>query len=57
MTLQPKQHPKSQDALLGGQTLPPLGGVVLGRFEGVKRRFASPAIASKIAALREALNL
>ena len=56
MTLQPKQRPKAQDAVLGSQTLLPSRGVVLGGFEGVRRRFASSAIASTIAALRETLN-
>ncbi|MFN5924892.1 MAG: WD40 repeat domain-containing protein, partial [Pseudanabaena sp.] len=50
------QQPKSQDAVLGGQAPPPLGGVVLGGIAGVKRRLASPAIAPRISALREALN-
>ena len=50
------QQPKSQDAVLGGQSPPPLGGVVLGGIAGVKRRLASSAIAPRIAALREALN-
>jgi len=51
-----KQLPKSQDAVLGGQAPPPLGGLVLGGIEGVRRRLASPAIAPRISALREALN-
>ena len=50
------QQPKSQDAVLGGQVPPPMGAVVLGGVEGVKRRLASPAIAPRISALREALN-
>ena len=33
-----------------------MGAVVLGGIEGVKRRLASPAIAPRISALREALN-
>ena len=56
MTLKHNQQPTAQDVVLGGQIATPLGGVVLGGIEGVKRRLASPAIALKIAALREALN-
>lgn len=56
MISKPQQQPKSQDAVLGGQSSPPLGGLVLGGIEGVKRRLASPAIASRISALREAFN-
>ncbi|MCX5936231.1 MAG: hypothetical protein NTU99_15935 [Pseudanabaena sp. LacPavin_0818_WC45_MAG_42_6] len=51
-----KLKPTAQDAVLGGQVPPPLGAVVLGGLEGVKRRLSSPAIASRMAALREALN-
>jgi COMPASS component SWD3 len=51
-----KQQPKSRDAVLGGQVPTPLGAVVLGGIEGVKRRLASPAIAPRILALHEALN-
>jgi COMPASS component SWD3 len=50
------QQPKSRDAVLGGQGSPPLGGVVLGGIEGVKRRWSSLAIAPRMSALREALN-
>ncbi|MFN5139454.1 MAG: WD40 repeat domain-containing protein, partial [Pseudanabaena sp.] len=51
-----KLKPTAQDAVLGGQVPPPLGAVVLGGLEGVKCRLSSPAIAPRIAALREALN-
>jgi WD40 repeat protein len=51
-----KLKPTAQDAVLGGQVPPPLGAVVLGGLEGVKRRLSSPAIAPRMAALREALN-
>ena len=49
-------QPKAQDAVFGGQAETPLGSLVLGGIEGVKRRLASPAIALKVTALREALN-
>ena len=49
-------QPKAQDTVFGGQAETPLGSLVLGGIEGVKRRLASPAIALKVTALREALN-
>lgn len=49
-------QPRDYDAVLGGQTPPPVQGVVLGGIEGVKRRLASPTVEARIAALSEALN-
>lgn len=50
------QQPKRSDAVLGGQSTMPLGGVVLGGLEGVKRRLAGKIEEQRIDALREALN-
>ena len=49
-------RPRDYDAVLGGQTPPPVQGAVLGGIEGVKRRLASPTVEARIAALSEALN-
>ena len=49
-------QPRDYDAVLGGQTPPPVTGVVLGGIEGVKRRLASPIVEARIAALSEALK-
>lgn len=49
-------QPKEYDAVLGGQTLPPVQSVILGGIEGVKHRFNSSNIAARTAALSEALN-
>ncbi len=48
--------PRTDDAVLGGEVSPPVGGVVLGGIEGVKRRLGSNAIEQRLAALQDALN-
>ncbi len=50
-------QPREYDVVKGGQAPAPVGGVVLGGLEGVKRRFlASPVVEVRIAALSEALE-
>lgn len=49
-------RPKEYDVVLGGQTLPPLSGAVLGGLAGVKHRLKSEVIDHRIAALIEALK-
>lgn len=49
-------QPREDDAVLGGQAPPPVGGVILGGLEGVKNRLASPVVEARIAALSEALK-
>ncbi|MFB2918763.1 hypothetical protein [Aerosakkonema funiforme] len=49
-------QPKEYDAVLGGQTPPPMGGVVLGGIEGWRRRFATGIIEQKIAVISDALK-
>jgi formylglycine-generating enzyme required for sulfatase activity len=49
-------QPRTNDAVLGGAAPIPVGGVVLGGLEGVKRRLAAAAIEQRIAALKEALQ-
>lgn len=50
-------QPREYDAVLGGQTLPPVSGVVLGGIEGVKRRLDSTHSQEiRIAALSDALK-
>jgi hypothetical protein len=49
-------QPQNQDAVLGGQGAMPAGGVVLGGFDGVKRRLASSVAAHRLEALPEALK-
>jgi hypothetical protein len=51
-----ENQPRDFDAVLGGETLPPLQGVVLGGIEGVKRRLASPIVQARIDAVKEALQ-
>ncbi len=36
------QQPGKYDAVLGGQSPPPIHGAVLGGIEGVKRRLSNP---------------
>ncbi|MBE9128463.1 MULTISPECIES: HEAT repeat domain-containing protein [unclassified Coleofasciculus] len=55
MTNNPNQ-PRKDDAVLGGQSPPPVEGVVLGGIEGVKSRLASAVVEARIAALSEALH-
>ncbi len=50
-------QPRSDDVVLGGAAPIPVGGVVLGGLEGVKRRLAAAAAAEqRVAALKEALK-
>lgn len=49
-------QPKEYDAVLGGQTLPPVDSVVLGRIEGIRQRFTNGNLSQKIEALANALN-
>jgi hypothetical protein len=49
-------QPQNHDAVLGGQGAVPAGGVVLGGFEGVKRRLSSPVAEHRLEALSEALQ-
>jgi hypothetical protein len=51
-----ENQPRDFDAVLGGETPPPLQGVVLGGIEGVKRRLASPIVQSRIDAVKEAFQ-
>lgn len=55
MTNDPNQ-PKQHDAVLGGQSPPPVQGAILGGIEGVKQRLASPLVKARIVAVNEALN-
>lgn len=50
------KEPRGYDAVLGGQNQIPVGSVVLGGMEGVKRRWDSAAIEPRIAALKDAIN-
>jgi hypothetical protein len=49
-------QPREDDVVLGGQNSAPVGGVVLGGVEGVKRRLASAVEEEQITALWEALK-
>ncbi|MBW4600821.1 MAG: hypothetical protein KME29_14775 [Calothrix sp. FI2-JRJ7] len=50
-------QPRDFDVILGGDTAPPpVAGVVLGGFEGVKNRLGSSNVEVRVAALSEALN-
>lgn len=49
-----QQNPREYDAVLGGQVLVPEGAAVLGGLPGVRRRLASPHLASQIGAMSEA---
>lgn len=55
MTNNPNQ-PRPNDAVLGGQSLPPLNSPVLGGWEGVKQRLASNSDEIRIAALEDVLK-
>ncbi|MEM7715181.1 MAG: HEAT repeat domain-containing protein [Cyanobacteria bacterium P01_A01_bin.68] len=50
------EQPRKFDAVLGGNTPPPVTGVVLGGIEGVKRRLESEIVDVRIKALNDALN-
>ncbi|HEY9611343.1 formylglycine-generating enzyme family protein [Allocoleopsis sp.] len=49
-------QPRTDDAVLGGTAPSPVGCVVLGGLEGVKRRLAAAASEQRVAALKEALQ-
>ncbi|MDJ0733181.1 MAG: HEAT repeat domain-containing protein [Nostocaceae cyanobacterium] len=49
-------QPREFDAVLGGETSPPVTGVVLGGIEGVKRRLENENEKVRIAALYDAFN-
>lgn len=56
-TGQDSNQPRSQDAVLGGQSAaPPSQGMVLGGLAGVKQRLTSPHPEQRLAALPEALR-
>lgn len=49
-------QPREYDAVLGGQTPPPVDGVVLGGLEGIRKRFTDSDTAQKIEALATLIN-
>nr|WP_322714978.1 STM4015 family protein [Nostoc sp. ChiSLP03a]MDZ8216263.1 STM4015 family protein [Nostoc sp. ChiSLP03a] len=51
-----QNQPRDYDAVLGGQSPPPIDGVVLGGIEGIKRCLSNPVANVRIAALSEALK-
>ncbi|WP_099066026.1 STM4015 family protein [Nostoc linckia] len=51
-----QNQPRDYDAVLGGQSPPPVDGVVLGGIEGIKRCLSNPVANVRIAALSEALK-
>lgn len=51
-----QRKPKEYDAVLGGNNLPPVDGVVLGGIEGVKSRLSSSDFEARLAAVTEALK-
>lgn len=51
-----QNEPRKDDVVLGGQSPPPIQGVVLGGINGVKRRLSSPIMEVRVAALNDALN-
>lgn len=51
-----QNQPRDYDAVLGGQSPPPVDGVVLGGIEGIKHCLSNPVIEVRIAALSEALK-
>ncbi|MEH2201750.1 STM4015 family protein [Nostoc sp.] len=51
-----QNQPRDYDAVLGGQSPPPVDGVVLGGIEGVKRYLSNPVTEVRVAALSEALK-
>ncbi|OCQ95341.1 hypothetical protein BCD64_25670 [Nostoc sp. MBR 210] len=50
------QQPRGYDVVLGGQTPPPVNGLVLGGIEGVKYRLLSNNLEAKIAAIAPAID-
>ncbi|MGF1990600.1 MAG: STM4015 family protein [Nostoc sp. ZfuVER08] len=51
-----QNQPRDYDAVLGGQSPPPVDGIVLGGIEGIKRCLSNPVANVRIAALSEALK-
>ena len=51
-----ENQPRQFDAVLGGNTPPPVTGVVLGGIEGVKRRLESEIVDVRVKALSDSLN-
>ncbi|MBD2597932.1 STM4015 family protein [Nostoc spongiaeforme FACHB-130] len=51
-----QNQPQDYDAVLGGQSPPPIDGVVLGGIEGIKRCLSNPVVNVRMAALSEALK-
>ena len=51
-----QNQPKQYDAVLGGNSPPPIHGAVLGGIEGVKKRLSSSDVDVQISALNDALN-
>ncbi|MFN6564768.1 MAG: STM4015 family protein [Nostoc sp. ChiSLP01] len=51
-----QNQPRNFDAVLGGQSPPPIDGLVLGGIEGIKRCLSNPVANVRIAALSEALK-
>ncbi|YAG13408.1 Serine/threonine protein kinase [Nostoc sp. DSM 114161] len=49
-------QPREYDAVLGGQSPPPVDGLVIGGIEGIKRRLLSDNIEAKMAAIADAIN-
>lgn len=49
-------QPREYDAVKGGQAPAPVGGVVLGGLEGVKKRLANPVVEVRVEGLSEALR-
>ncbi|MBL1199727.1 MAG: GUN4 domain-containing protein [Nostoc sp. GBBB01] len=56
MILDNPNQPRENDAVLGGQSPPPVDGLVLGGIEGIKRRLDSNSQETRIAALSDALK-
>ncbi|AVH71456.1 STM4015 family protein [Nostoc sp. 'Lobaria pulmonaria (5183) cyanobiont'] len=51
-----QNQPRDYDAVLGGQSPPPIDGLVLGGIEGIKRCLSNPVANVRIAALSEAFK-
>ncbi len=51
-----QNQPRKYDAVLGGQSPPPIDSAVLGGIEGIKRRLSNPVVDVKLAALTDALK-
>lgn len=53
---QPLNQPGKHDAVLGGHAVTPTGAIILGGFDGIRRRLTSSHAAERAAALPEALQ-